>query len=464
MNAPHNSCIAFAFYALFLAGCAHYPVNARLTQYNPDAGYRNRTLARGENSESLLVVLAFSGGGHRAAALSYGVLEELARTDIVWEGQHKRLLDEVDFISAVSGGSFTAAYYALFGDEIFRDYEKVFLKQNIQAQLMWRLFSPLNWVGIVDPYYHRSDMAAKFYDRHVFRGKTFGDLLKANRPPFLILNATDMSSGAHFEFTQDQFDLLCSDLSSVPVGRAVAASSAVPVVLSPITIHNYAGTCGFVEPPLVEDALAHADPSSRVYQQAQEFRAFEDAEHHPYLHLLDGAVADNLGLRGALEGTMALGGPRGALRFLGMSRPRKVVIIVVNAAVNRDRGWDKSLQTPNFVQLTLALSNAATDRYSSETMQLFHSAIRQWERELNEPGADPVQFYPVEVSFQSLTDPKERAYFHSLPTSFNLPPGAVDRLREVAGRLLRESKSYQELLCDLSSEEQSETSQQKHAR
>jgi NTE family protein len=214
----------------------------------------------------------------------------------------------------------------------------------------------------------------------------------------------------------------------------------------------------------VEDALAHADPSSRTYQRMQEFRAFEDAEHHPYLHLLDGAIADNLGLRGALEGTMALGGSRGALRFLGMSRPRKVVIIVVNATVYRDRGWDKSLQAPNFLQLTLALSNTAIDRQSSETMQLFHDTIRQWERELNEPGTDPVQFYPIEVSFQRLTDPKERAYFHSLPTSFNLPPGAVDRLREVAGRLLRESKSYQELLRDLSSEEQPETSKQKHAR
>jgi NTE family protein len=228
----------------------------------------------------------------------------------------------------------------------------------------------------------------------------------------------------------------------------------VPIVLSPITIHNYAGTCGFVEPPFVEDALAHADPSSRIYQRMQEFRTFEDAEHHPYLHLLDGAVADNLGLRGALEGTTALGGLRGALRFLGMSRTRKVVIIVVNANVHRDRGWDKSLQTPNFLQLTLALSNSAIDRYSSDTMQLFHDSIRQWERELNEPGADPVQFYPIEVSFQRLTDPKERAYFNSLPTSFNLPPGAVGRLREVAGRLLRESEGYRALLDDLSTEDQ----------
>ena len=48
-----------------------------------------------------------------------------------------------------------------------------------------------------------------------------------------------MTLGARFEFTQDQFDLLCSDLSTVPVARAVAASSAFPILLSPLTLHNY---------------------------------------------------------------------------------------------------------------------------------------------------------------------------------------------------------------------------------
>ena len=230
------------------SGCAHYPENARLTQSDPRGGYRFRNLSNTGNSDSLQVFLAFSGGGTRAAALSYGVLEELARTEIVWEGQRRRLLDEVDYISSVSGGSFTAAYYALHGDGIFTNFEGRFLDRDIQWQLTWRLFSPLNWYRLASPYFNRSDMAAEFYHRHIFAGATFDDLLKRNRRPFLSLNATDMSLGATFQFTQDQFDFLCSDLSTFPVARAVAASAAFPILLSPVTVNNYAGSCGHVEP------------------------------------------------------------------------------------------------------------------------------------------------------------------------------------------------------------------------
>jgi len=67
-------------------GCAHYPENARLKHYDPQSGYRFKNLSNTGNSDSLQVFLAFSGGGTRAAALSYGVLEELARTQIVGRG------------------------------------------------------------------------------------------------------------------------------------------------------------------------------------------------------------------------------------------------------------------------------------------------------------------------------------------------------------------------------------------
>lgn len=460
-----SSCIAFVFCALVLAGCAHYPVNARLTQYNPDTGYRLKTVSKVENTDGLVVVLAFSGGGHRAAALSYGVLEELARTDIVWEGQHKRLLDEVQVISAVSGGSFTAAYYALFGDEIFRDYESVFLKQNIQHRLMWRMLSPLNWVRFASPYFSRSDMAAEFYDRHVFRGKTFGDLAQAHQSPFVILNATDMSSASHFAFTQDLFDLMCSDLSTFPVGRAVAASSAFPVLLTPITVNNYAGGCGYIEPPQVETGLAQRERLSRGYLKAQEMRTYQDAVNHPYFHLLDGGLSDNLGLRGPLEPIMALGGVRPAMQHFGVKRPRKIVVIAVNAATHRDLGWDKHARAPGIVEVGFAFGDVI-NRYSFETRQLFRDSIEQWESELNDgqTGVEPVKVYGIEVSFVQLADSKEREYFDNLPTRFSLPSGAVDRLRDVAGRLLRESEGYRTLLCDLSSEEQPADLKETNAR
>ena len=88
--------------------------------------------------EHTLFVLSFSGGGTRAAAFSYGVLEELRRTEVVVDGQHRRLIDEVDTITGVSGGSFTALAYALYGDRLFSEYEERFLKRNVQGALTRR--------------------------------------------------------------------------------------------------------------------------------------------------------------------------------------------------------------------------------------------------------------------------------------------------------------------------------------
>src|SRR5208337_552367 len=102
---------------------------------DPHGGYRAKNFKRVAKDDHLLVMLTFSGGGTRAAAFSYGVLEALRDTEISIHGLKKRMLDDVDFISGVSGGSFTAAYYGLFGDRIFEDFESRFLKKNIQGDL-----------------------------------------------------------------------------------------------------------------------------------------------------------------------------------------------------------------------------------------------------------------------------------------------------------------------------------------
>src|SRR5947208_7399660 len=119
---------------LMLGGCGswHYTVNAPLEQHDPARGYRFATLERGDNSDELFIVLTFSGGGLRASALAYAVLERLAAERILWQGKEKRLLDEVDVINGVSGGSMTAAYYALHGDGLFRDFESRFFASKLQ--------------------------------------------------------------------------------------------------------------------------------------------------------------------------------------------------------------------------------------------------------------------------------------------------------------------------------------------
>ena len=137
-------------------------------------------------------------------------------------------------VTGVSGGSFTALAYALYGERLFTEFEPRFLKRDVQGELIARALSPRNWGALASFSCGRSELAADYYDEILFGGATFGDLLKNKRAPAALVTGTDLSTGARFEFSQEQFDLLCSDLSPVRLARAAATSSAVPVVLSPL--------------------------------------------------------------------------------------------------------------------------------------------------------------------------------------------------------------------------------------
>ena len=118
-----------------------------------------------------------------------------------------------------------------------------------------------------------------------------------------MMNATDMTHGLRIGFNQDAFDVICSDLSRFPVARAAAASSAVPMLLSPISMRNYAGTCGFKIPEGFEEILKGRSISERQLFLANNIAPFLDSQKKPYIHLVDGGVADNLGLRAVLDGS-----------------------------------------------------------------------------------------------------------------------------------------------------------------
>src|SRR3954469_2426403 len=148
--------------ALVLAtsACAHFPENRPLRPGERGGGYRFENLGRSvANTNSLLVCLSFSGGGTRAAAFSVGVLRALRDTKI--QGGAKRLIEEVDVVSGVSGGAFTAAYYGLYGEEkLFRDFEEV-LRRDLTADILWRgLGRPWNLVRLMSPWFERSDIAS----------------------------------------------------------------------------------------------------------------------------------------------------------------------------------------------------------------------------------------------------------------------------------------------------------------
>ena len=286
------------------AGCASRPVNSPLTHFAPGEGYQYQTRVGQMKDPATLVILAFSGGGTRAAAFSYGVLEMLRRTEAVGsKGNRFRLIDAVDIITGVSGGSFTALAYGLYGERLFDEYEKRFLKHNVQGELISGYLNPTNWAALSSAGWGRSELAAKLYDEILFEGATFADLQR--RPgPLIAVTATDLSTGTRVLFNQNFFNVICSDLGPVSLSRAAAASSAVPVVLSPITINNYGGTCGYAMPAwarLFTDPATAPRPAARTVRRLIEIQTYDDSAHRPYLHLVDGGVSDNLGLRVVLD-------------------------------------------------------------------------------------------------------------------------------------------------------------------
>jgi len=195
--------------------------------------------------------------------------------------------------------------------------------------------------------------------------------------------------------------------------------------------------------------------------KAMELQSYQNSAQHPYLHLLDGGLTDNLGLRGPFEDIVAKGGIRNKIQDdLDPNLVSKLVMIVVNAGFRKERGWDHYRRPPNIVQVTLALGTVPMNRYSFETLELLRANAKQWETEWNEGNlaagsqstSPRVQLYVIEVSFDDLKDDAEKAYFEKLPTSFKLPPGAVGRLKAVAGTLLNQSETYRALLHDLASD------------
>lgn len=198
--------------------------------------------------------LALSGGGYRAAAYHIGTLRALHNLGI---------LDRVDVISSVSGGSITSAYYLLHKDS-YKDFERTF-SQKLQKGVLhlafanllivlivigalvyfigwWTLFLSLFvlWFG---NYYvlPLSIWIEKQYKMVFFKNTTLSDLPQT---PVVSINATDVAKGRSFRFSrnrawgydyinkEDGLDVFSGE--NFPLAKAVMASSCVPFAFSPI--------------------------------------------------------------------------------------------------------------------------------------------------------------------------------------------------------------------------------------
>jgi NTE family protein len=450
---------------LMLAGCATRPINPPTAHYDPDKAHRMERQSENAEDNATLVILAFSGGGTRAAAFSYGVLETLRDMQVTTKsGRNVRVLDTVDVITGISGGSFTALAFGLYGDRLFDVYETSFLKRNVQGELVKRALDPFNWPSLASTGWGRSELAANMYDEILFNGATFKDLKRDG--PRILVSATDLADGTRLIFNPENFDVLCTDLSSVRLARAAAASSAVPVVLSSITIDNYGGTCGYRPPPWTKLFLDNPNPprpAARTVKRLQELEAFADRENRPFLHLVDGGVSDNVGMRGVLDVLSTFEALHAAGEKTPYDHVRNIFIFVVNSLATPPNDWDRHENPPGLFDVLIKATGTPIDRYSYDTVETLRDIQARWAslREVRDAikpypalGAklQPVMRAPditirvIEVSFGVLPDKAERDYLNTLPTSFVLDDEAVDRLRVAAKNAILASPEVKRLM------------------
>ena len=198
----------------------------------------------------------------------------------------------------------------------------------------------------------------------------------------------------------------------------------------------------------------------------QDLHSYEDSVHRPYVHLFDRGLSDNLGMRGVLEVLDDLE----ALSYLGQSSPldrvRRIIVFVVNSRSSPRTDWDEHEHPPGAIPLLIKATGVPIDHYSYDTVETLKDTVARWQamRRVRKSAAfaankDPavahalrtpdIDLYAIDVSFAALKDPAERDCLNDLPTSFVLPPEAVDRVRADAVTIIHESPDFKRRLKDV---------------
>lgn len=453
-----------------LPSCASPVAVDKLRSIDQSAGYRYFVLDQQapKTVSKTAIMLAFSGGGTRAAALTDGVLRALAETKVSTPQGQVPLATQIDVISSVSGGSVTAAAFALGGIDGLTDYENGFLHGSPTGSMVASV--ALNPSSLAFP---RIGILEGYFENHLFGAKTYRDLIAVDQPingrrPYVVLNATDMAAGSTFSFTQDQFDMICADLTKLKIADAVAASAAFPVALSALTIHNNAPceaqTAAMTMPrsgwrkyeggpaPLrTIDDLGGVEVQGINYPTAAKLDNFRRGTveltdlnrdgKKDYLQLLDGGLADNVGLTVPYR-LLTSGAQSPSIQsWVNTGAVDKLLFVVVNARNQSSNDYGSHAAPPGIIDTLGTTIGAPID---ATTFQLLD---KLGDDQLG--GAVQLALRPnaiVIIDFDYIADAKCRAHFHSLATSWGLPDRDIDDLIALGKAMLLQSPKYRELV------------------
>jgi NTE family protein len=448
--------------AVLLAGCASLgvsdPINQPITGKAEDAFASTRSDPTA--GDDVLVGLAFSGGGTRAAAFAHGVLSEVNETTVRTRTGTHSLLDSVGFVSGVSGGAVTAAYYGLKKREALADFRERFLLRNAEEGLNTRV-DPISLVKALGGGVNDVRSFANWLDKNLFEGATFADFRKTPGPRVWI-NASDIYNRTPFIYGEAAFIALCSDLASYPIADAVAASAAVPIVFTPMVIKTYPKGCTDEPPPWLQKA--HKDPNT-----APMLKAFADALYSyrdgstKYIKLLDGGLVDNFGLSGFTISRLSARTAHEPFSPEQAVRLRRTITILVDAGRAPSGDWVQKVEGPTGMELVNAASDTAVQASVRSSFTAFERIMADWQRQIiawrcglsaeqrRRYGAPAnwncrdIKFMVNRVAFDQL-GPERAKVLNAVDTRLKLPADQVDALIAAGRDALRASPTFREFL------------------
>lgn len=436
--------VGAACIALLLAACAtpifNQPTNAPTSPATPpQMGWPTGII------EENVIALSFSGGGLRASAFAYGVLDAFASL----QAGGTDLLEDVTFISSVSGGSLTAAHFALFGRAGLAEFRARVLLRDFESSMRTSLISPENLRRIVGGGMNDRSSFAAALDTEVFRGATFNDLYRRRRPDVWI-NATDLFHRTTFAFIPPIFSALCSDLGQYGVADAVAASMAVPLVFAPVVLRTFPAHCTEPLGPWVA-RLEQSDAPRLMQAVAQAMRDYRDPTRVRFVKLVDGGVTDNYGLSSVLIARAAAGTPQGPLSARDAVVIRRMLFLVVDAGRDPGGDWAMHEEGPSGVEVARSATDAAIESTARLVADSFIRTLKEWQEEVikfrcglsvgevnrlrgSVEGWDcrDVEFEADVLSTEEI-NPQLRIQMELIPTRLTLRPDQIDSAVE-AGR------------------------------
>jgi predicted acylesterase/phospholipase RssA len=374
--------------------------------------------------------IAISGGGSRSAYFAACVLEALGHEKI--PGTSKTFLDEVDYISAVSGGSLTAAYYCAnrhrkgFPEDnaAFFARMKEDLSRDFELESAWRFLAG-SFALVEFTYYDTWNIFSALWDSDFLDDQTFGDLDPSG--PILIVNATSYDTGEKFVFSRAPlekrslprieellgsrvgmwtgsaklgatmtFETLDSNIGRCPLSTAIAASAAVPGILGPVVLR--------------------------------------DRKTKTDVHLGDGGIYDNHGLESLL---LAM------LPEVNAHPERPAIILVIDGAGFFESGEKAGSLTTlaEFMDRVTAISWVRSAGYEAIALRFAQEeAIRRGEGyPFRHIVAETISLYDAEGLSKAVSDPTKltsvMSALKAVPTRFSISPEAAAAIRESAAPL-----------------------------